>query len=206
MAPKNTGNVEDFENDTAEGKAGQTGNVEDFFDDVALPEKGQKVVGDVDAYWDIERSAIRFKPMSVKLFDGNIDKKKPSILILGITTVPTMLYNKTDEEDSDEREYKKYPAGTKVGVWYKPGMKQIRDRCGVDCYLKMTGEKDTGKPNPMKLFELVADSETYRIPIIEDSRDKSKGEKTDFDPVRRGKPSKDEDDESNDVDDGPAPF
>jgi hypothetical protein len=174
---------------TTESKKQINPEHEDFFDDIALPEEGQKVVGDVEAYWDPEKSAIRFKPLSVRMFDSDMEPKRASYLITGITTSAARLYMTTEEKDDRGkkiRDYNVYPAGTAVGVWYKPGMKGIVNRHNVDCYLKKSGEKDTGKPNPMTLFDLVADKETNTIPVTEDYRDKSKDVKTPFDKIKNG--------------------
>ena len=168
---------------------------QDPFMDVALPEGGKDIVGDVDGYWDEDKSAIRFTPLSAKMFDNNNDETRASVLILGKLTAPTMLY--TTDEDK-ERTYSVMPAGSAVGVWYKPGMRQIVKRCGVDCYLKLTGEKKTEKPNPMKVFQLVAGDETHIIPVTEDFRDKSLNFNTPFDP--KGKPKSDTNGNSDDDD------
>lgn len=166
---------------------------EDPFFDVALPEDGKEVLGDVSGYWDPDKGAIRFKPMSVKLFDNKVDSDKFSCLVLGVLTADCMLY--VNDKEEDEKVYTKHPAGTAVGVFYKPGMRGIINRCGVDCYLKQNPEKDwvdTGKPNKMKTFKLVAGDETHMIPITDDFRKDSLDYNTPFDPkgtAKKGKPS-----------------
>lgn len=167
---------------------------EDPFFDVALPEDGKEVLGDVNGYWDPDKSAIRFKPMSVKIFDNKIDSEKPSCLIVGVLTAPGLLYSSDKGEDEDsEREYKKHAAGTAVGVFYKPGLKGLVRRCGVDCYVKQKPEKDwiqTKKGvNKMKTYDIVAADETYMIPISDDFRKDSEGVLTVFDPKVKGQQS-----------------
>lgn len=167
--------------------ANKTNDAQDPFHDIELPSDGKEVVGDVDGYWDPDKSAIRFKPLSAKMFDNSNDPLRASILILGKLTAPCPLYT---TDDNKERHTAMAQVGASVGVWYKPGMRNIIKRCGVDCYLKKSGEKDTGKPNPMTTFQLVAGDETHKIPVTEDFRDKSKNFNTPFDngPIQQKTP------------------
>lgn len=62
-------------------------------------------------------------------------------------------------------------------------MKALANKAGVECYIKLyPAEKwiDTGKPNPMKTYDTRAAKGGKRIPVSEDTRDKSAGETTLF--------------------------
>lgn len=160
----------------------------DDFEDMALPEDSSLITGDVEGYWEPTMTAIRCKPISVKLFDGNLDKKKPGILLVCELVLPCKIAYK--EPGEEEWSYRRAAAGTMVGVWYKAGMRGIVNKAGVDCYIRLTDkEKDTGKPNPMKIYEVRAGAGGYRVPITEDVRNQSASLPTDFD-VKRGGASK----------------
>jgi hypothetical protein len=156
----------------------------DDFEDMALPDDSSLITGDVEGYWDPEKTAIRCMPLSVKLFDGNIDSRKPAILIIAELVLPCKIAYKAEADDK-EWSYRKAKPGTMVGIWYKPGMRGIVCKAGVDCYIKLTEDtKDTGKGNPMKIYEVRAGAGGTRIPMSEDVRHKSARATTDFD-VRR---------------------
>lgn len=159
---------------------------EDFFD-VELPVDGQEILGDVNGYIDFDRSAVKFTPSSVKMFDGNMDASKPGILIIGKLDAPALVYLKEGDDDESERVYRKAEKGEPVGVWFKPDLRKMRDKCGVSVYIKKVGEKDTGKPNPMTVFKVVAPVGGSRIPVTEDARVKSKHVKTPFDVITVGR-------------------
>jgi len=156
------------------------------------PENFKNRNGDVVGFWDPELTPIQCIPLSVKLFDGNIDKDKPSIL-LTVELVKAAGVRPTKDGEGAVGQPFAAPPGSLVGVWYKPGMKAVRDLCGVEVFIRLTGEKDTGKPNPMKTFEVTSEKNGTRVPVTEDLRDKSKpfqkqdgtmGRLTDFDAKR----------------------
>ena len=174
---------------------------DDDFEDMELPEESSLITGDVEGYWDPTKTAIRCKPISVKLFDGNIDPKRPAILLIAELVLPCKIAYKADAND-DDWSYRKAKTGTMVGIWYKAGMRGVVNKAGVDCYIKLTDKtKDTGKPNEMKIYEVRAGAGGMRIPITEDVRHKSATVTTDFD-VRRvqagGKKKEEEDDADDD--------
>jgi len=155
---------------------------EDFaqdFEDVALPEGGSEISGDIVGYWDYKKSAIRCIPRSVKMFDGNIEPNKVSCLVMVELTQPCLVYTKEDSES--EPVLVRAPIGQTVGIWYKPGMRAIVNKEGIDCYIKRNPEKDkitnnmktVKDPNPMKAFLVIAGPGGTKIPIIEDARNES---------------------------------
>lgn len=192
-----------FQEEGNEDEEDEGGTVfDDDFEDMEIPDDASLITGDVEGYWDPTKTAIRCKPVSVKLFDGNIDKKKPAILIIAELTQPCKIAFKAEAND-EEWSYRKAKIGTMVGIWYKPGMRGIVHKAGVDCYIRLTDKvKDTGKPNDMKIYEVRAGAGGMRIPIAEDVRHKSAGNTTDFDvrrtPAGSNKNTKVEDDEDDD--------
>jgi len=126
--------------------------------------------GDLVGFWDSDLTPIQCIPRSVKLFDGQIEPEKPSILLTVELTKPCAVRPPAQEGGAPFAA----PPGSLVGVWYKPGMKSIRDLCGVEVWMKQEGEKDTGKPNPMKLYDITWKVNGVRIPVTDDLRDKSK--------------------------------
>jgi hypothetical protein len=143
----------------------------------SAPEGFEKRSDDLDGFWDPDLTPVRCRPFAVKLMDGNIEPDKPSILIFATVTGPTGAQGAKVEGERGEPFV--LPVGSLIGIWYKPGMKKIRDLCGADVFMKQTGEKATGKPNPMKLFEVTSDKLGIRIPVTEDIRDKSRPRKVD---------------------------
>lgn len=155
----------------------------------ASPAGFSKQGGDIVGFWDPEVCPIQCKPLFVKLFDSNLEPQKPSMLLTVEITKALPARPAKDEGD----ELFVAPKGSLIGIWYKPGMRALRDRCGVETWVKQTGEKDTGKPNPMKLYEVTGNDKGTRVPVAEDLRDKSRpyskgdgtfGNLTDFDSKR----------------------
>jgi len=131
---------------------------------------------DVVGYSAFEKAPIRCIPRSVKMFDSNMDKSKPSILIFCQLTAQCVVSLKK-EDGASEGQLMIANKGDMVGVWGKPGMRSIRNLCGVEVWIKHTGEKDTGKPLPMKTFDVKAAGRGTRLPV-EDNRKDSKNART----------------------------
>lgn len=156
---------------------------EDFVDFDA-PAGGVVQSQDIEGFWDPDISATRCRPLFARAFDNSVDEKKPSILIVCETTVDNHPVRLKPEQGQKKGDLTKVKKGAKIGIWYKPGLKDIIHMCGIDCLIKQTGELDTDKPNPMKTFELVSAKAGTPIPLDADFRDKSKDTKIPFD-VRR---------------------
>lgn len=148
----------------------------------AAPKGFEKANTDVVGYWT-EDEPLYFIPKSCKLMDGNIQKIKPSIVIVGELVERTILGGK----DQDPFEGN---AGDIVGVWYKPGMRGIETCAGLKTWLDLDIDpngvqrtKDVGKGNPMNLYtvQTPTGAKKARLPIIEDVRDKSRQVATPFD-------------------------
>jgi len=137
------------------------------------PEDMRPQSDSVEGYWEDEKSAILCIPRFARVFDGNIVKERPSLLIVVELTAPTTVSLKIEGED----EYDVFTAekGRMVGVWGKPGMRAIKDLCGVEVWMKRSGVKNTGKGNPMITYDIRAKQLGTRIPITEDTRDYSEG-------------------------------
>jgi len=149
---------------------------------------GYDTVHEVDpvGYWDEEGGPLYFIPKFARVFDGNIEKAKPSVLFFGTLTATSPL-KVGNGEDSEKITGK---AGDFVAMWGKPGMGGIIDKCDVPVKVFQEGEKDTGKPNAMKLYKVVTKGPDYVkkgfLPFREDTRDYSFGVTT-FLESRKGK-------------------
>lgn len=128
-------------------------------------EQGDNVIG----YWAPEHTPIYCVPLSAKLFDGNIEKRKPSILIITRLLAPCAIARKEDGEMIPDVA----KMGDLVGIWGKPGLKSIRYMANVPVVVRLTGELEIGKPNPMKTFSVQAPKNAPKtlIPVLEDTRD-----------------------------------
>lgn len=166
-------------------------------------------------FWDDDGTrSVLFVPTGVKLMDGakKVDEKKPSIMIIGVLKQPTQLQNKDESFEGS--------IGDTIGVFYKAGMgREIVNAYGIETWiaplLDENGERVTqevGRPQRMKVYDVqfgkkLADA-GKRIPILDDTRQKSRGVKTPFDdpriaPVRPAKTEADGDSDDGDVDNLP---
>ena len=158
-----------------------------------LPKGAKERSSDIVGTWDPERSGpIACIPQHATVQDGKkFDKTKPMCLIFVTLTKPCMVAVKGDEDDDDERPLKQANAGDMVGIWAKPGMRDIRMFCGAEVFLARdpSRDKDIGKGNDMKAFRVVSANDGGKlIPLSEDRRDKSKGTRCILDPAGYGKP------------------
>ena len=134
--------------------------------------KSEDVVGfaDLEVY-----GPIHGIPRAAKLSDSKIEKDKTSMFVVFELIDPCKV-NAKDGENDVVIDAKK---GEMIGVWTKPGMKGIRNLAGCKVWLAFTGEKDIGKPSPMKVYDIRSpDSGGQMIPIIEDNRERSRNVKT----------------------------
>lgn len=163
---------------------------------------------DLEGYWVPEAAPIHCKPEHVKLFDGQINETKPSALVSVLLLSPTVISKSNDEDDTNKKDIVMCPAGKKVGIWLKPGMRDIANCCGVETIVQYTGTKKVHKKpgmNPMKLFSVKSKPGGTRLPIEEDRREKSAKTATLFDVKRPGgqAPGRMDDDASAAADDLP---
>lgn len=129
------------------------------------PDDFESISDDIDGFWDPDASSITVKPLYAKLSDSKQDTGKTSTLIFCELVTACSLTGRDGEPVKGE-------VGDLVGIWAKPGMRAIRNCCGVITYLVLTGEVDTGKQNMMKTFEVATKlkQKGTRIPIEEDNR------------------------------------
>lgn len=136
------------------------------------PEGFERRTTDVAGFYDGE-SSLRFIPIEVKAFDGNQDEAKPSCLIIAKLAQAANLRSK----DNDGNEITvKAKTGDMVGIWYKPGMRDIVDCGGVEVFIRPGGEKDVGKQQPMKVFEIFTrgSQKGAALLVTTDQREESK--------------------------------
>jgi hypothetical protein len=139
---------------------------------VVVPSGYQKQSTDIVGFWDQESSpAIHFIPLEAKVFDSQLDKSKPSTLVIGKLVDACALTTSDDEAITGQ-------PGELIGVWFKPGMAALKDLAGVKVFMYGTGEIDTGKPNPMKTYDVHSTGKGNRLVVTDDKRDKSRGVNT----------------------------
>lgn len=139
-----------------------------------VPSGYQRRTNEVAGFWDPKLGPVHFIPRQARVFDGKIDPLKSSILIQGDSVGVNQLLNKDGEKVVCEQ-------GEQIGVWYKPGMAPIKDLCGVPVYMYENGERDTGKGNPMKLYEVLSPKPGKNLFITGDYRKRSANTNLPFD-------------------------
>lgn len=163
---------------------------------------------DLEGYWVSEAAPIHCRPEHVKLFDGQINKGKPSALVTVFLLSPTVC-SRSSDEDPDKKDLKIIPAGKKVGIWMKPGMRDLANCAGAETVIRLTGTKKVHKEkgmNPMKVYSVKSKGEVRKLSVEEDRRQESASVKTIFDVKRApAAPPAGTDPESDVADDG-MPF
>ena len=151
-------------------------------------ESKDEVTSDVIGYWDSDGDIpiTGIVEVGVIAIDSSIDRTKPSMLLKIKATVPTVVKDKEDVENICK-------AGDLVGVWFKPGMRDIRTLGGLEVTLSRneTKDKDVKKGNDMKGFDVFGPrGQTGQLlRLTEDRREKSKEAKTVFDVKQEPVPS-----------------
>lgn len=116
----------------------------------ATPDGFEDVSVDVVAVYDYRTTTDAFiRPLGYTVSDSK-DKKKPAILIHADLLKPATLIPMGDDS-TDPREF---AAGSRIGLWYRPGMRGIMQCSGAVTYLAFTGDKDVGQILPMKTFKV----------------------------------------------------
>lgn len=145
-------------------------------DAAAVPAGYQERTDDVKGFFNEEYGAIHFIPVEVKAMDSDQDPEKPSVLIFGRLYAPCML----DSKQGDDKVQVQGEEGDIVGVWYKPGMKALRNLGGEPTWMHLSGYKDTGKRNPMALYVIQSAQLGTPLPLAEDLRRTSKAKPLPF--------------------------
>jgi len=159
---------------------------------VGVPQGFEERTSDIVGVWDPDKGPIFFVPSHAAVGDGKkFDKTKPSLLIFGKLTADCALKVKARDEDEDGASGTvQGKAGDLVGVWAKPGMKDIATLCGVEVFLTVdpSKDRDTGKGKKMKGYRVASkDEPNTLIPIRSDRRDLSKGTRCFLDAPDYGK-------------------
>lgn len=139
----------------------------------AVPQGLQKQTDNVEGFWNPDKGPIDFIPREVRLSDSQIDPKKPSCLIIGELLEPCELTLAENEPVDGAK-------GDKVGVWYKPGMSAIKVLGGERVFMFEDGTQDTGKPSPMKLYEVFSAKKGKTLQVVADNRKESRNAPTAF--------------------------
>lgn len=143
---------------------------------VQVPQGYEKQATDLIGFWDPSKHpTIHFVPLEVKLFDSKLEAVKPSAMVVGklVGSQPLLAPGGEDEvvQGGD---------GDLVGIWYKPGMSALKNLAGVKVFMYITGELDTGKPNPMVTYDVLSRTKGGELHVTQDARKKSKHVETAF--------------------------
>jgi len=136
--------------------------------------------GDVIGWWPPEGAGGVFcTPLYCKLFDSSQDPLKPAVMVFARLERARKLLSSDGKEPLDGQ------AGDLIAFWARPGMRALNNLCGASVWIaqKVDDEgqpmtRDTGKGNPMKLFEVESTDGGTKLPVAEDLRVKSKGVKS----------------------------
>lgn len=123
---------------------------------------------EIEGFWNPEDGPVLFTPTGHILCDNGIDSEKTSIIVVGRLERSQVMWNKKEPVECK--------AGATIGVWYKPGMRRIRQCAGLTVHLEQTGTKDVGKPKPMAVYT-VSTPKGKRgavLPLLDDHRRDSK--------------------------------
>lgn len=148
-----------------------------------IPEGLRRHTGDVLGFHDLEEQGpIHGIPRGAKISDSKLNATKPSSFVIFELLSPTKYYEGSGEESEEKMAQK----GDMIGVWTKGGMRPLRNLANNEVFMFYTGEKKLkGRPSaqsPMKTYDFhVGKAKPALIPIIEDTREKSVGEKSMFD-------------------------
>ena len=145
------------------------------------PEGFSDGAADLDGYWNFEKSPIFCIPQSARIMDGNIDTDKPAILFTVKLTKPCAINLPKEKGDTSDAQLAIAKAGAMVGIWFKPGLRALKNLGNQECKVAYTGEKNTGKPNPMKVFYVGYPKVGTVVPVVEDAREDSAHVPTIFD-------------------------
>jgi len=132
--------------------------------------------GDITGFWDDSLSpTIHFIPVEVRAFDSQLDKNKPSMLVIGklVDAIP-LSSGKTGKTVEGK-------PGELVGVWAKPGMRNLKNLAGVRVFMYDSGETlATGKVNPMRVYKVLSKDKGAELLVTDDKRKQSRGAKLFF--------------------------
>lgn len=137
------------------------------FDEVSL---------DLVGFYDFKgaENTIFFVPIDVILMDSNIKKTQPAALIRARLVKPC----KVKMAARAGGEIIQANKGDMIGIWYKPGMRNLATCAGAECQMYQEGSTDTSQPSEMLDFRIAKKhgQEGHKLPIVEDRRDKSANE------------------------------
>lgn len=139
-------------------------------EDFQLPAEFQQVNLDIVGFWREDRP-IQCRPETVKLFDNKTEKVKPSALITVRLTEDCEVLDPKTGELLEAKE------GQLVGIWGRPGMRDLRVLAGCRVAIIPDGEIEIkDKPNPMRAYKIFShkDDEGSTLKVDLDKREKSK--------------------------------
>lgn len=136
----------------------------------------EEVSLDLIGFYDYKEgdNLIFFVPIDVILMDSNLKKNDVQALIRARLTKPCRV--KTSVKNG--KEIIQANKGDMIGIWYKPGMRNLATCAGAECQMYQEGSTDTGQPSEMLDFRIgkKTGQQGKKLPIAEDRRDKSVNE------------------------------
>lgn len=148
--------------------------------------RGSKEAAKDPKYWTMEEYGFRpgsapilFQPIDCVLSDSKLateEAPKSSTLLFGKLLKPAVLKSAAEDEG-----YKRFEAGSIIGIWTKPGMRPLQQLAGAQVWMRNGQEvngklvyfKDIKKPSPMVQFDIRHKGTGKSLPVREDRRVKS---------------------------------
>lgn len=115
----------------------------------AVPDGFEERSGDVAGFYS-GLGSIEFVPLYATLADNKKFKNKLTTVVIGRLTKDCLLV------DSKSQEQVQGAVGDTVGLFYRPGMSQLKLNAGIPVFMVQDGTKDTGEGNPMVVYKVFA--------------------------------------------------
>ncbi len=137
----------------------------------AKPPAGFEEVQNVDSivgFVDPHETPVTLIPRAAKLMDNTAERTKSATLVICELCQDALVTTKEGRIPASK--------GDLVGLWYKPGMRPIKNYAGVELWIAGDGERDIGKPSPMKVYKILArkGAKGSKLQVIDDIRRQSK--------------------------------
>jgi hypothetical protein len=128
---------------------------------------------DIIGTWqeDVSGRRVCFTPLFASAFDSKLDSKRANLIVHGRLEFPCKLVSTADKDETIDGK-----PGDLIGVFVSPGMKTLECCAGVVTLLERDGEKDVGRPQPMKTYKVKTKKAISTEPNLElryDYRDDS---------------------------------
>lgn len=135
-----------------------TPSEEDFF--AGFEERNVDIIGT----WQEDTSGPRvcFTPLFASAFDSKLDSKRANLIVHGRLEFPCKLVSTANKDETIEGK-----KGDLIGVFVSPGMKTLECCAGIVTVVERDGEKDVGRPQPMKTYKIKTKAPISTDPNLE---------------------------------------